>query len=205
MSVNLNPIYGGYSGAIGETSAVKNTTTSKVTSPMTDNTENIDRAMRAQGIPNKPIVITSDEVTFNDDDTIVAQRIMSTYQGGQLTSKKTPSVPLPAPEGMSLEEQKKHYVDKSLENSKNIKNCVFLMKNEDGSMTQYSMSPDKSMPNRIIVSSKNAGDKDFKPIDDFKFDASSTDTDRLMHAAVLTFIDMNGFENLYQFAVGKIS
>ena len=205
MSVNLNPIYGGYSGAIGKTSAVKNTTTSKVTSPMTDNTENIDRAMSAQGIPNKPIVITSDEVTFNDDDTIVAQRIMSTYQGGQLTSKKTPSVPLPAPEGMSLEEQKKHYVDKSLENSKNIKNCVFLMKNEDGSMTQYSMSPDKSMPNRIIVSSKNAGDKDFKPIDDFKFDASSTDTDRLMHAAVLTFIDMKGFENLYQFAVGKIS
>ena len=206
MSVNFNPIYGGYtSSLIGTKEEVKMSTTANMTSPLLDKSDSIDKAMSAQGIANKPIVITSDEVTFNDNGTIVANRIMSTYQGGQLTSKKTPSVPLPAPEGMALGDQKKHYVDKSLENSTNIKNCVFLMKNEDGSMTQYSMSPDKSMPNRIIVSSKNAGDKDFKPIDDFKFDASSTDTDRLMHAAVLTFIDMNGFENLYQFAVGKIS
>ena len=205
MSVNFNPIYGGYSTSVASTGDVKMPSMSKATSPFDDKTAGIDNAMSVQGIANKPIVITSDEVTFNDNGSIVAQRIMSTYQGGQLMSKTTPSVPLPPPNGLSLGEQKKFYVDKSLENSSNIKNCVFLMKNEDGSMTQYCMSPDKSMPNRIIVSSKNDGDKDFKPIDDFKFDSSSTDTDRLMQAAVHTYIDMNGFENLYQFAVGKMT
>lgn len=205
MSVNFSPIYGGYSKSVGSTSDVKFSTTASKTSPLTDKTTGIDNAMSVQGIAHKPIVITSDEVTFKDNGTIVAQRIMSTYQGGKLTSKTTPAVPLPAPEGMSLSEQKMHYVDNSMENSTNIKNCVFLMKNEDGSMTQYSVAPDKNMPNKIIVSAKNAGEKDFKPIDDFKFDSSSTDTDRLMHAAVHTYIDSKGAENLYQFAVGKMT
>ena len=205
MSVKFDPIYAGYSSAVNKSGEAKAVTTTKTTSPLQDKTSDIDKAMSVQGFANKPIVITSDEVTFNDNGSIVAQRIISTYQGGKLTSKTTPTVPLPAPNGKSLAEQKMHYVDKSMENSTNIKNCVFLMKNEDGSMTQYSVAPDKNMPNRIIVSAKNAGDKDFVPIDDFKFDSSSKDSDRLMHAAVHTYIDMKGSENLYQFAVGKMT
>ena len=205
MSVNFNPIYGGYSTSVGLNGDVKMSTTSKSTSPLQDKTAGIDRAMSIQGIANRPIVVQSDEVTFNDDGTIVERKILSTYQGATLKSNSTPETLLSAPEGVSCGEQKMHFVDKSFEKSENIKNCVFLMKNEDGSMTKYSMAPDKNMPNKIIVSAKNAGEKDFKPIDDFKFDSSSTDTDRLMHAAVHTYIDIKGAENLYQFAVGKIS
>lgn len=205
MSVNFNPIYGGYSTPVGLTGNVKMSTTSKLTSPLQDKTAGIDNAMSVQGVASKPIIVTSDEVTFNDNGTIVAQRMTTTYQGTKPRVSTTPKVPLPAPEGMSLQEQKMHYVDKSMENSSNIKNCVFLMKNEDGGMTQYSLSPDKDMPNKINVAARNSQDEDFKLIDDFKFDSSSTDTDRLMRAAVHTYIDMNGAENLYQFAVGKMT
>ena len=205
MSVKFDPIYAGYSSAVNKSGEAKAVTTTKTTSPLQDKTSDIDKAMSVQGLANKPIVITSDEVTFNDNGIISAQRLISTYQGGKLTSKITPAIPLPIPNELSLSEQKAFYVDKSLENSTNIKNCVFLMKNTDGSITQYSMAPDKNMPNRIIVSSKNSGEKDFKPIDDFRFDASSKDTDRLMQVAVHTYIDMNGFENLCQFAVAKTS
>lgn len=169
-----------------------------------DKTDNIDSAMSFQGISEKPIVTVSDEVTFKNDGTISAQRLTSTYQFGHLRTNASGKMTIPITEG-DFVEQKKQYIEKSLSNSKNIKDCVFMMKNENGGMTQVSMAPDKNAPHKIVVSTKNSPREDFKEVDSFTFDSSLTDTDSLMSASVFAYIDMNGFENLYQFAVGKVS
>ncbi len=167
------------------------------------NPEDILNAVNAQGLINKPFVTTTNQITFEDNGSIIADRRKMTVQNGKVQFGKPVAISLPIDKTLSTEDNKQEYINTMLSNSKNILNCVFLAKDSDGTDVQISIQADKSNPYKISVSKR----KDIKD----KFEADTVNTfnksigtsDDAIKTVIQAELEKYGFENLKQFAIAN--
>ncbi len=160
-------------------------------------------AMNKEAMANKPFVAATDEVTFNPDGTITANRINMTIQGGKVQFGKPVFVKLPIDKSLTETEQKEKLINASVSNAQNVLNCVFLVKDGNGNPIQVSIESDKKNPYSISVSTRSDFNSEFKPQTNNTFNKSVGTSDDAIKAVIKNEIEKYGIENLTQFAIAK--
>ncbi len=154
-----------------------------------------------KGMINKPFVSTTNQVTFNDNGTITLDSRNMTVQGGKVQFGKPVYVDYPLDETQSETKQKEHFVNSAVENSKNILNCTFLVKDDEGNPTQISIQGDKKNPYNITVSTRNDFESEFEPQTNNTFNKLVGTPDDAIKTVIKQELEKYGIEDLAQFAI----
>ena len=169
----------------------------------TSNPEDMLNAINTQGYLNKPIVTTTNQLTFGDNGAIVADRRKMTIQNGKVQFGKPVYVPLPTSKTMSENDTKEKYINTMLSNSSNILNCVFLVKDSDGENLQVSISADKKDPYKVMVSTRKDMNGKFEDDTVNTFNSAIGSSDDAIKTVIQTEIEKYGIENLKQIAIAN--
>ena len=169
----------------------------------TSNPEDMLNAINTQGYLNKPIVTTTNQLTFGDNGAIVADRRKMTIQNGKVQFGKPVYVPLPTSKTMSENDTKEKYINTMLSNSSNILNCVFLVKDSDGENLQVSISADKKDPYKVMVSTRKDMNGKFEDDTVNTFNSAIGSSDDAIKTVIQTELEKYGIENLKQIAIAN--
>ena len=169
----------------------------------TSNPEDMLNAINTQGYLNKPIVTTTNQLTFGDNGAIVADRRKMTIQNGKVQFGKPVYVPLPTSKTMSENDTKEKYINTMLSNSSNILNCVFLVKDSEGENLQVSISADKKDPYKVMVSTRKDMNGKFEDDTVNTFNSAIGSSDDAIKTVIQAELEKYGFENLKQFAIAN--
>lgn len=206
--MNMNNIDGVYSynvkpSTVTEGASPNSVKLSDEKDKKTSNPDDMLNAINAQGALNKPFVTTTNELTFGDNGTIVADRRKMTIQNGKVQFGKPVSVSLPTNKALSLEEAKEEYINTILSNSSNILNCVFLIKDSDGENLQVSIVADKKDPYKIMVSKRKDMNGKFEEDTVNSFNKAIGSSDDAIKTVIQTELEKYGIENLKQIAIAN--
>ncbi len=169
----------------------------------TSNPEDMLNAINTQGYLNKPIVTTTNQLTFGDNGAIVADRRKMTIQNGKVQFGKPVYVPLPTSKTMSENDTKEKYINTMLSNSSNILNCVFLVKDSEGENLQVSISADKKDPYKVMVSTRKDMNGKFEDDTVNTFNSAIGSSDDAIKTVIQTELEKYGIENLKQIAIAN--
>ena len=185
----------------------------------TSSPDDMINAINAQGAVNKPFVTTTNELTFGENGAIVADRIKTgtparvnkrsidfskmTIQNGKVQFGNPVSVELPTGNALSVDEAKEKYINTMLSNSSNILNCVFLVKDSDGSDIQVSISADKKDPYKIMVSTRKDMNGKFEDDTVNSFNSTIGSSDDAIKTVIQSELEKYGIENMKQMAISN--
>ena len=169
----------------------------------TSSPDDMINAINAQGAVNKPFVTTTNELTFGENGAIVADRRKMTIQNGKVQFGNPVSVELPTGNALSVDEAKEKYINTMLSNSSNIINCVFLVKDSDGSDIQVSISADKKDPYKIMVSTRKDMNGKFEDDTVNSFNSTIGSSDDAIKTVIQSELEKYGIENMKQIAISN--
>lgn len=169
----------------------------------TSSPDDMINAINAQGAVNKPFVTTTNELTFGENGAIVADRRKMTIQNGKVQFGNPVSVELPTGNALSVDEAKEKYINTMLSNSSNILNCVFLVKDSDGSDIQVSISADKKDPYKIMVSTRKDMNGKFEDDTVNSFNSTIGSSDDAIKTVIQSELEKYGIENMKQIAISN--
>lgn len=169
----------------------------------TSSPDDMINAINAQGAVNKPFVTTTNELTFGENGAIVADRRKMTIQNGKVQFGNPVSVELPTGNALSVDEAKEKYINTMLSNSSNILNCVFLVKDSDGSDIQVSISADKKDPYKIMVSTRKDMNGKFEDDTVNSFNSTIGSSDDAIKTVIQSELEKYGIENMKQMAISN--
>ena len=169
----------------------------------TSSPDDMINAINAQGAVNKPFVTTTNELTFGENGAIVADRKKMTIQNGKVQFGNPVSVELPTGNVLSVDEAKEKYINTMLSNSSNILNCVFLVKDSDGSDIQVSISADKKDPYKIMVSTRKDMNGKFEDNTVNSFNSAIGSSDEAIKTVIQSELEKYGIENMKQIAISN--
>ena len=126
-----------------------------------------------------------------------------TIQNGKVQFGNPVSVELPTGNALSVDEAKEKYINTMLSNSSNILNCVFLVKDSDGSDIQVSISADKKDPYKIMVSTRKDMNGKFEDDTVNSFNSTIGSSDDAIKTVIQSELEKYGIENMKQMAISN--